>query len=954
MNTSIKAVILDLDGVLTDTSEFHYLAWKQLADEEGLSFSQAESEYLRGVSRRGSLLQLLEGRQYEEAKMQEMMRRKNRIYQNLLTQLTPVNLRPGLEDFFNLLTQANVRVAVTSAGQNVRDVLQRLGMADRLAVLVDGDSIAQEEPAPHLFRRAAARLNLVPSECLVVDDSPAGIEAARIAGMPCLALGPAERFAEAERKYGSLARRDDLVGIQLSDLTTFAQRDQTWSVIQTEFGPENQHHMETIFTIGNGYFSSRGSLEEGYPGESSLTLAHGVFDDMPISRTELANLPNWLDLGITVDDHTFRLDQGQCLHLDRWLDLRQGILYREVRWQAPNGTVLDITFERFVSYSHEHVGAMRILITAVSQPCRITVEAGINGHVSNEDLLHWNHVDQGQSDKSVIWLHSRTRASKIDLAVACSIHSPDQPVISCQRCPGHPRLVLSTELDTAQTLQIDKLVSYTASRDHVQDAGDVVGRAVAELEGKTYDGLRAAQVHAWDTLWQTSDVVIEGDAEAQIAIRFNLFQLIVAAPQHDERVSIGAKTLSGLGYRGHVFWDTEIFILPFFTFTQPHIARNMLMYRYHTLAGARQKAADNGFSGAQYAWESAATGEEVTPSWVPDFKGKYLVRIWTGDIEIHISSDIAYAIIQYWRATGDETFMRDYGAEIILDSARFWGERAELEEEDGRRCYALRDVIGPDEYHDHVDNNVYTNRMAQWHLQQALVVLDWLDQQDVNKANDLRQQLDLTPECLAHWQDVIYHIIVHHDPETGLMVQFDGFFERKFIAPEVIASAEKSMQVVLGIKGANASQVLKQADVIMLLCLLRDEYDARTWQTNWETYMPRTDHRYGSSLGPSIHAWAACEMNRPDEAYQHFMLAAQADLRDVRGNANDGIHGASAGGLWQAIVFGFAGLRLTDNGLAVDPRLPAHWTRLRFSVRYRGESYGIDIPQGGGMRITKR
>jgi len=292
MNTSVKAVILDLDGALTDTSEYHYLAWKQVADEEGLPLSAADSDYLRGASRQEPLLQLLKGRQYDEVKMQAMMERKDRIYQNLLTQLTPVDLLPGLEDFLILLNQANVRVAVASARLNVREVVQRLGIAERLAVLVDGESITREKPAPALFRCAAARLNLLPSECLVVGDSPAGIEAARIAGMPYLALGPAERFAEVEQKYGPIAHRDDLVGIQLSDLTAYAQRDQTWSVIQTEFGPENQHHMETILTIGNGYFSTRGSLEEGYPNESSLTLAHGIFDDMPIARTELANLPN--------------------------------------------------------------------------------------------------------------------------------------------------------------------------------------------------------------------------------------------------------------------------------------------------------------------------------------------------------------------------------------------------------------------------------------------------------------------------------------------------------------------------------------------------------------------------------------------------------------------------------------------------------------------------------------
>lgn len=741
--------------------------------------------------------------------------------------------------------------------------------------------------------------------------------------------------------------------IKPDDLLSTGPLDERWNVAWTDLDPKRQHHRETVFTIGSGYFCSRGSFEEGYPDDHPLTLAHGIFDDMPVSFTELASLPNWLDFSLRVDGERFRLDQGQVLNFRQVLDLRQGILRREVRWHSPHGAVLDLTFERFASYAHEHLGALRVSITAVSRACHLDVGTGINGHVANGDLLHWNHLDQGEAGNRAIWLHSRTRYSGIELAAAAVVTTSIDTEKLIQLCPGQPRIVFECDLDAGQAVQIDKLVSYAASRDPVEQAADVVGRAISLLSLHTYDDLRAAQVAAWSALWEDCDVVIEGDDEAQLAIRFHLFQLLIAAPRRDPWVSIGAKTLSGLGYRGHVFWDTEIFILPFFTYTRPEQARDMLLYRYHTLPGARRKAAENGFSGAQYAWESASTGDEVTPRWVPDFTGKGLVRIWTGDIEIHISADIAYAIHQYWQVTGDDDFVRDYGAEIILDVARFWGDRAELEEVDGQHRYALRDVIGPDEYHDHVDNNVYTNRMVQWHLKLAFSVLGWLDRHAPAKAESLRQQLDLSPERLAHWQDVIDHIVLNYDPETGLMVQFDGFFEREFVAPEVIAATDRSMQVVLGIEGANASQVLKQADVIMLLCLLRDEYDAKTWKTNWDTYMPRTDHQYGSSLGPSFHAWAACEMNRPDEAHQHFMLAAEADLRDVRGNAGDGIHAASAGGLWQAAVFGFAGLRVSERGLAAHPRMPSHWRRLRFSVRYLGEIYRVDIPQGGDVLITK-
>jgi kojibiose phosphorylase len=251
-----------------------------------------------------------------------------------------------------------------------------------------------------------------------------------------------------------------------------------------------------------------------------------------------------------------------------------------------------------------------------------------------------------------------------------------------------------------------------------------------------------------------------------------------------------------------------------------------------------------------------------------------------------------------------------------------------------------------------LDNNVFTNRMAQWHLETALRILDWLQENYPEKASQLINQLGLTDEVLEHWRDVIDHVIIHHDRETGLMLQFDDFFERKPIDWGAYEGRTESMQVLLGIEGANESQVIKQADVIMLLSLLRDEYDEKTWRTNWETYMPLTDHSYGSSLGPSFHAWAAAEMGQPEEAYEHFMLAARADLYDVRGNAGDGIHAASAGGLWQALVFGFAGLRLTDDGPTVRPVLPGHWRRLAFRIRYRGRPYSIDIRAGEEPQVV--
>jgi beta-phosphoglucomutase len=947
---SLRGVIFDLDGVITDTAEYHYLSWKRLADDEGLPFTRADNEQLRGVSRRQSLLLILGDRQLPEERLQTLMSTKNAYYQEMLGQVSPADLLPGVAELLDELERAAIPYAVASASRNAREVVQRLGLGERLAALADGNSVARTKPAPDLFRFAIAELGIMPQEALVVEDAAAGVAASLTAGIPALALGPDERFAELGSLRCGFTRRDSLDGATLADLRAAARPDPTWHVVAEQFAAERQRHMETVFTTGNGYFASRGSLEEGYPEEHALTLAHGLFDDVPIAFTELVNLPNWLDVHIRIDGQPFRLDRGELRGFWRSLDLQNGLLQRHVQWRAPGGAVVNLTFERFISYSELHLGALRVLITPVNRQCEVAVDAGIDGHVANDNLLHWRHLDEGYAE-DMVWLHSRTRGTRLELATAARLQTPDGVDLAARQCPGHPGLGLSRRLEAGQTLQVDKLVAYASSRDEApgEKAEDVLPRALLYLQGHDYDALKISHVTAWQQTWQEIDVLIEGDVEAQRAIRFNLFQLQVAAPRHDDRVSIGAKTLSGLGYRGHVFWDTEIFILPFFSYTQPAIARNLLLYRYHTLPGARRKAAANGYRGAQYAWESATTGDEVTPSYVPSFTGPGLVRIWTGDIEIHISADVAYAIMQYWRVTGDDAFMRDYGAEMILETARFWADRAEPEEVNGEMRCSYRDVIGPDEYHDHVDNNVYTNRLAQWHLETAMALLQWLKDAYPEKAAALLDDIGVSGEELEHWREVAERIVVLYDEESGLFTQFEGFFELAPVDWDAFEERTTSLQVLLGIEGANQSQVIKQPDVLMMMLLLRDRYDdQRVWEVNWETYEPLTDHEYGSSLGPSFHAWAACQMGEAERAYDFFMLAARADLENVRGNAGDGIHAASAGGLWQALAFGFAGLQLTEDGYEIYPCLPAHWQRLAFNFYLRGERQRIDIQQERG------
>jgi len=718
-----------------------------------------------------------------------------------------------------------------------------------------------------------------------------------------------------------------------------------WKITEDSFDLQKQHHKETIYTTGNGYICTRGALEEGYPGDRRASFAHGVFDAVPISVTELANAPDWLPLTILLEGERFSLTSGKITSFTRVLDLHTGVLSRTVEWVSPSGKAATISFDRFISLADEHVALIHCTVTPKFEGA-VEFRVALNGCTDNEGIAHWSWVSQGRRGDTVFLLN-RTRKSGIDYASAMRLVG----VEGSQLGSGYwdvenvPTLNLQMAASPGKKVVVDKYVAFASSRDTADPVSMAVEHANAIV---SWQAAYVANAITWEREWERSDVVIEGDDEAQISMRFSLFQILIAAPRHDNRVNIGAKTLSGFGYRGHSFWDTEIFMLQFFIYTAPHIAKNLLNYRYQRLPAARAKAKGNGYEGAQFPWESADTGEEVTPTWIPHFADRNkLVRIWTGDIEIHISADVSFAAHKYWQITGDDDWLVDQGAELILDTAKFWASRAEWNQRLNR--YDYNDVIGPDENHEHMNNNAYTNCMAQWNIQLALHILDWLNIHAPQKASELTKRLDLSAERLAHWRDVIAKIYINVDA-SGLIEQFEGFYKQSYVDLAALEPRTRSVQEIYGIQEASNIQVLKQPDVLMMQYLLNEAYPLEQVRVNYDYYTPRTDHSYGSSLGPSIQAIMACEVGKPDDPYEHFIRAARADLRDVRGNAGDGIHAASAAGTWQAVVFGFAGLRIQPAtsgaktpGWTFTPRLPKGWKRVAFKFFLRGQEQTVDI-----------
>ncbi|GEM_PF-2531345 len=441
--------------------------------------------------------------------------------------------------------------------------------------------------------------------------------------------------------------------------------------------------------------------------------------------------------------------------------------------------------------------------------------------------------------------------------------------------------------------------------------------------------------------WRASDVQIEGDPAAQQALRFAAYHLNGAVNPDNEFVSVAARGLTGEDYAGHVFWDTEIFLLPFYCLTWPEAARALLMYRFHTLDGAREKAARLGWRGALYAWESADTGADVTPDQAvaPD---RQVFDILCGSQEQHISADVAYAVWQYWTLTRDEAFLLNAGAEILLETARFWVSRA-VPEEDGRRH--IREVIGPDEYHESIDDNAFTNVMARWNIERGVEVANLLRQHWPDRWAALSMDLGLTDTEFASWPAAAEALSTGFNADTGLFEQFEGYSNLEDIDLQAYEGRSVPIDVVLGRDRTAASQIIKQADVVALLVLLPEAFPDGADAANFAWYAPRCSH--GSSLSTAMHGLAAARLGRTRQALDYFRRTSAIDLSDAKAAIGGGLHMAALGGVWMTTVMGFAGVSFTEDGIRLRPQLPPDWTTMHIPLQWRGRALEVAIDAVG-------
>lgn len=642
--------------------------------------------------------------------------------------------------------------------------------------------------------------------------------------------------------------------------------DPLWRVDVDGVDPERERDVESWFTVGNGRTGTRGSIEEGSPDSSPACYVAGIYG-WDTSEQAGPELVSGPDWPRLAPPAASAGTQ-----FSRTLDLRQGILFRE----SPA-----MRAARFASLDDRGV----LVLQAEGAPA--------------------GQVPPPPATGAVQEVEADVAGARTGLRVQPRGGAPVWFALSTAEAGG----------------RLTRLVAV--------DRDGPAAAALARAERAGPGDLLARHRRAWRERWLDADVVIRGDDRGQRDLRFALYHLIISADPESDRASVGARSLSGPGYRGHVFWDTEIFVLPFFTWTHPETARALLAYRHRTLPAARAKAARLGYAGALYAWESADTGEEVTPDhiWLPD--GTRLTIV-TGLQEHHVAADVAWAVWHYWQVTGDVGFMEDMGAEMVIETARFWASRAALGDDDRHH---IRTVIGPDEYHEGVDDNVFTNVLARWNLRTADALCE--------RFPIVALQFGVDAGERERWAAVAAGLVVRFDPETKLYEQFDGFFALDDERAADLAPRPFTGELVLGVERLRRAQVVKQADVLLLGVLLPDEVDSGVQAANYRYYEPRTSH--GSSLSPAMHALVAARLGEEEQAVEYFHMAGGVDLDNRMGNAADGVHIATMGGLWQAAVFGFGGVRPDGDAVRIDPRLPAVWGGLTFPVRWRGTRIEVDV-----------
>lgn len=713
-----------------------------------------------------------------------------------------------------------------------------------------------------------------------------------------------------------------------------------WVIVEEDWDPKKQSVRESQFSLGNGFIGSRGILEEIPYGAQAGTFIAGLFDKAGAKVSELVNLPNPITLNIHINGEKMDIFSMKLMEHLRYLDMHNGLLVRHTLFKDNSGSRIDYQSLRFISMHEKSTIVMQSYITPLDDSTTITVDSLIDISVLNaagvmEGRKRHFKIKEVSSPNGKNYVCISTLEKEFLVGYISSLH------VKVGRKGYFTREgYVTIRPRKGESVCLTKIINIDTPRTWTEALR--FKERLVSLHERTlragFETLLSRHIHTWKKIWKNVDVVVKPDIEIQRALRFNIYHLLICADRWGMHNAIGARTLSGEGYRGHIFWDSDIFILPFFVYTDPSIARNLLLYRYDRLDAAREIARQRGYRGAMFPWESADTGYEETPPWAKNLDGS-IIRIYNHLREQHITADIAYAFYYYYTVTGDEEFMLKYGYEVIFEAARFWASRVEFNKR--KNVYEINHVIGPDEFHEDVDNNAYTNMLAKWTLLTASRIFYRIRVTYPRRCADICARIELKEKDVREWRRIASHIVINKRSDN-VIEQFDGFFRKKKV--KIIELDEDFMPVFprdVSLKDVHKTQLVKQSDVLMLLFLLSDVYNLKTKKANYNFYITRTVHK--SSLSHAIHAIIGAEIGDLAKACQYFLVSLNTDLHNKHGNTSNGIHAASLGGTWLTVIRGFAGVRMIRGVLSITPRMPQGWRSIAFSIRWHGRTLNITV-----------
>ena len=721
-----------------------------------------------------------------------------------------------------------------------------------------------------------------------------------------------------------------------------------WSISTSEFAGDKESLMRrgNVYQIANGYMGYRGTLDEFGPEESvGITLA-GIFDRVGSAWREPVNAPNGGFTRVSLDGVQLSALGGKVRQHQQTLHFANAMFERATIF-ASRAKTLTIKSSRFLSADTPNLGVVKFSLRC-DQAAEVTIRTGIDGNIWD---LNGPHLLQVTAEKhgSVLLVQGVTNESAKRVVVAEAVEL-DFGAETHETKNNRNLRVIRLRAEAGKTYTFHKY--FAVFTDH-----DAVGRPLPQAAIETvqqarelgYEACLGKHNAAWDLKWERCDVKIGGDDEAQHALRYSILQLLMVAPVNGSANSIPARALSGQVYKGAIFWDTEMFMLPFFLHTYPEKAVELMRYRIKTLDGARRKAKTEGpgYRGAFYAWESQETGDDACSYFnVGDPLNGRDLRTHFRDKQIHISGDVAIALWNYFKLTGDDSLLLEGGAEVILECARFYYSYAYFKKEKGR--YEILDVIGPDEYHERVNNNAFTSMVAKETFAIANAAVDHLRRNHPKALGALLTKLDIEGElrCFSEAEQLLY--VPAPDKKTGVIEQFDGYFQLRDVTVEELKAKMVHPNEYLGAGQGLAvpTKIIKQADVVAMLNLFKTRFSAEIKKANWDYYEPRTEH--GSSLSACAYAMVAIEFGNLDFAYKYFLKTATIDLEAkykvyVGSVFMGGSHPAANGGAWMTAVFGFGGVQADENRIAINPRLCAKWKSLQFNLAYKGDDFRIKI-----------